>query len=105
MLFYTDQGLQIIYLSFIQTLWTTLLFSYIYEEDITVTDIAEKLFLMLMLFMLCSMLAMVILYISSLQHRMKQYNVANIKLLDCMHEGLLILAKSDKRIMFCNKPS
>ena len=29
----------------------------------------------------------------------------NIKLLDGMHEGLLILSTKDKKVMFCNKPS
>jgi hypothetical protein len=52
------------------------------------------------------MLSMISLYISQLHQRMKTLNTANIKLLNGMHEGLLILSKaetSDYSIMFCNK--
>ena len=40
-----------------------------------------------------------------LQTKLKDLNGENIKLLDGMHEGLLILSKSNKNVMFCNKPS
>ena len=34
---------------------------------------------------------------------MKVTIVENMKLLDGMHEGLLILAQDTKQVMFCNK--
>ena len=36
---------------------------------------------------------------------MKTQLVENLKLLDGMHEGLLILSKSDNKAMFCNRPA
>ena len=51
------------------------------------------------------MLAMIFLFIAKLQTRLKSFNIENIELLDGMHEGLLILSKTDKKVMFCNKPS
>ena len=44
-----------------------------------------------------------IMYISMLHKRIKSNNTQNVKLLDNMHEGLLILSKTDKTTMFCNK--
>ena len=53
-----------------------------------------------------SLIALVLMYISSLHARMKIFNVENIKLLDGMHEGLLILSNSTARsVMFCNNPA
>ena len=43
------------------------------------------------------------MYISMLHKRIKSNNTQNVKLLDNMHEGLLILSKTDKATMFCNK--
>ena len=56
------------------------------------------------LFFVITIIAMIILYISSLHDRMNINNIANIKLLDSMHEGLLIRSKSDKKVLFCNRP-
>ena len=58
------------------------------------------------LFVNC-LLAMLIQYIASLQNRMKTFNIEKIKLLNAMHEGLLILSNSEKQTrttMFCNQP-
>ena len=61
---------------------------------------------MLLLLVILACIAIIILYISILHGKMKTQNDENIKLLDGMHEGLLILSKKDeKRIIFCNKPS
>ena len=57
------------------------------------------------IFVFTTIIAMMVLYISSLHDRMKSNNIANIQLLDGMHEGLLIRSKSDKKVLFCNRPS
>ena len=36
---------------------------------------------------------------------MNSLNQSNMKLLDGMHEGLLIISRKNKEVMFCNKPS
>ena len=46
--------------------------------------------------------SMAAIYISKLHNTVKTTNMENAKLLDGMHEGLLILSKKDRRTMFCN---
>ena len=64
-----------------------------------------KLFMAAGTFAINALLSMILLYISSLHSRMKSSNVENTKLLDAMHEGLLILSKADNESMFCNFPA
>ena len=65
-----------------------------------------KIFLLVGSFFVNSLIAAIISYITQLHGRIKTSNVENIKMLDAMHEGLLILSKSpDNRMMFCNKPA
>ena len=57
------------------------------------------------------MVAMIPLYISTLHQKLKRLNAENINLLDGMHEGLLILTKTNTsvqeaikdKILFCNR--
>ena len=44
-------------------------------------------------------------YIFQLQSKISLTNAENIKLLDGMHEGVLILSKRTNDIIFCNKPA
>ena len=44
-------------------------------------------------------------YIFQLQSKISLTNVENIRLLDGMHEGVLILSKRTNDIIFCNKPA
>ena len=46
-----------------------------------------------------------IVYIFQLQTKIQSANKENIKLLDGMHEGVLIISKSSQKIIFCNKPA
>ena len=52
---------------------------------------------------------MIIIYISQLHAQLKFSNEENVKLLDGMHEGLLIFNRGssaeEKKIMFCNSPA
>ena len=53
-------------------------------------------------------LGMIIIYISQLHEQLEFSNEENVKLLDGMHEGLLIFNREDdekKHIMFCNSPA
>ena len=102
---FTDDGYQIIALTFMSLLWQFAPHVLIYEIDLTTMEIIWKIGLVIALFVFCSMFAMIILYISQLQLRLRTFNLENIKLLDGMHEGLLILSNKNKKVMFCNKPS
>ncbi len=48
---------------------------------------------------------MMIVYATELHKLLKDYTHMNEKLLDGMHEGLLIVSKSNKKTLFCNKPA
>ena len=57
-----------------------------------------------------SVFGVLFLYITKLHNQMKDTVAENMKLLDGMHEGLLILRKDpttpdNKKIMFCNRPA
>ena len=77
----------------------------VYNERLTFGSVIERTMLALFLFILSAMFSQMILYISTLHSKLKSFNSENIKLLDGMHEGLLILSKTQKTVMFCNKPS
>ena len=49
--------------------------------------------------------SMFILYVVDLHQELLTTNTENVKLLDGMHEGLLILSKTSHEVMFCNKPA
>ena len=65
----------------------------VYRDPATPYAIFIKLAIASGLFITLSMLAMVVNYIYSLHLRMQKYNVENVRLLDGMHEGLLITQK------------
>ena len=50
-------------------------------------------------------LGTLLIYITELHTKLTTTNRENEKLLDGMHEGLLILSKKDRLTMFCNKPA
>ena len=52
-----------------------------------------------------TLVAMMIRKISELNVKMKNNLVENMKLLDGMHEGLLILSKAQQDVLFCNRPA
>ena len=74
-------------------------------KDVTFLMYATYFLIAIGFFLLICFLAMGLIYVSKLHLKLKGYNVENIKLLDGMHEGLLILQKSNKGVMFSNKQS
>ena len=91
---YTEKGSQIILAVVSHLLFTYIPQYLIYNEPATPYAIFSKFALAMGLFFTLTMLAMVIDYIYSLHVRMKKFNVENVKLLDGMHEGLLIIDKT-----------
>lgn len=57
------------------------------------------------LFVVNLFFALLILYISQKEDKMNQSMLQNISLLNGMHEGILILSKLKKSILFVNKPA
>ena len=77
----------------------------IFNKTLTFGAIVSKVSLMFGLFAICMTLAIMLEYISGLHRRMKITNTENMRLLDGMHEGLLVVSKKDKDLLFCNKPA
>ena len=46
-----------------------------------------------------------IVYISQLQTKLVKTSTENIKVLDRMHEGVLIFSKETQSVIFCNEPA
>ena len=107
---YTDNRAQIIYLCANQLCWLFLPQYTIYKDPPTANAIIVNLSICFVHFVCLSIFAMLLIYIALLHRRMKTFNVENVKLLDGMHEGLLIVQKSANSmrtltsdIMFCNR--
>ena len=88
-----------------QLIWITLPVVLIYKGELTGLDLVGKLCNLIGLFLILCLIAMSLLHIFELQNKLRDLNVENIKLLDGMHEGLLIMSKSNKNVIFCNRPS
>ena len=101
-IFMTDQVGQLIFISLMQLLFTLALKPTVYEEKINLPLFVIKLAMVAGTFAINALLSMILMYISSLHSRMKSSTLENTKLLDAMHEGLLILSKADNESMFCN---
>ena len=72
--------------------------------------IVTSIFVIFFFFFALALAGIIIIYISQLHAQLKFSNEENVKLLDGMHEGLLIFnrlssVEEKKKIMFCNSPA
>ena len=72
--------------------------------------ILTSIFVIFFFFFALALAGIIIIYISQLHAQLKFSNEENVKLLDGMHEGLLIFnrlsrVEEKKKIMFCNSPA
>ena len=105
-LFMTDRIRQLIFLILAQLVFSFAVKITVYEQSITFSALSMKLFSAMVTLAICALLSMLILYTQTIQSRIKLSNVQNTRLLDAMHEGLLILSKSSSNeSMFCNWPA
>ena len=103
--FYTNKGGQIIVSVLSQTFATFFILPIIFMKPLTFGSVISKVSLAVALFVICMTLAIMLEYIGKLHARMKNTNTENMHLLDGMHEGLLIVDKAQKGVMFCNRPA
>lgn len=102
--FYTGSRAQIFVSTLLHAIIIFLHKHLIYEQEMLMQVVFFKVSLVVAVFLANTFLAIVINYISKLQEIMKVTNFENIKLLDGMHEGLLILSLAEPRqALFCNK--
>ena len=92
---YCDTGAQIIFNTVILALrfivYLPLFFNS--EQEFMTKDLIVLVLVVIVYFIICSLTAMIISYIQELGLKLKNTNEENVKLLDNMHEGLLILSK------------
>jgi len=77
----------------------------LFLKPLSLKYVSFTLMIVLIYFIVTTILSMVFVYISELHTEMHTTNRENVKLLDGMHEGLLILSKSNQKVMFCNSPA
>ena len=65
-------------------------------------NVASVVLIWAIFFIVSCIVAIMIIYVTKLHITLKTTNMENAKLLDGMHEGLLILSKKERRTMFCN---
>ena len=104
-LYYSDSAAQLIFLAVFHIAWMFNPFLNIYGIELSKYDILEKFLMTAWFFMLIGLFATILKYIITLHDKIVVYNSENIKLLDGMHEGLLILSSADRKVLFSNKPS
>ena len=82
-----------------------------YEKEMTPVTFFMAMFLVIAFFIACLVGNIVFLFIVNLNAKLDFSNQEHIKLLNGMHEGLIILNEEFKKenggqtVMFCNKPA
>lgn len=116
--FYTDRGVQLVLHISTMALINFFVIGYGYKKGLGVVDVIGHALVLICYFFLCSCISIVIAYISELHSKMANGISQNLRLLNGMHEGLLIIAdernlreaslgeKANEmtvpRILFCN---
>ena len=104
-MYYCDSAGHIIALTLGLLIKVYIMIPVVYMEEISGNDFIHKLLINVGQFTVTTILSMIFLYISQLHANMKIVIDQNLKLLDGMHEGLLVVSKKDKDLLFCNKPA
>ena len=103
--YYTDHAGQVLFLSFMHCSLIFVGGTLVYEKTITIEVVFNELSYILLVLIGMLNSATLFVYISSLHEKTQCTIRQNAKLLNGMHEGLLILSKLDKSILFVNKPA
>ena len=75
---------------------------FIYEQQITLALTILKVISTCITFFTNSLFLALFQYINKMHLRMESQHIENTKMLDGMHEGLLIISKMNNDLMFCN---
>ena len=105
LLYYTDHVGQVIYLSFMHCILRFGVNTIVYHEISSLESAFNEGIYIVSLLVVNIIFATLFVYIASLHDRMRRMILQNAKLLNGMHEGLLILSKLDQSILFVNRPA
>ena len=101
---FTGSHIQLIFHMVLMVLSMLVLIPIMYNMT-TISVLVSHLIYSLVYVIFCTLISATLIYISKLHNKLDTVNVENVKLLDGMHEGLLIISKKEKSTMFCNKPA
>lgn len=101
-MYYTEQGGQLILITLRHFVISFVVKKEIYEKELDLSFCLQSMIAIVVSFLMNTSIAILCKFIADLQKRLKQVNHENVKMLHGMHEGLLILAKSTKKLLFCN---
>ena len=104
LVFFTGCHIQLIF-HMVLVILTIMVFIPILYNKTAISVLLSHLIYSLVYVVFCTLLSASLIYISKLHNKLDTVNVQNVKLLDGMHEGLLIISKREKSTMFCNKPA
>ena len=77
----------------------------LYQIEMNVSYVFGIIVITVLFGMFILLTSMGFMYIVDLHQELHTTNTENVKLLDGMHEGLVILSKTNHDVMFCNKPA
>ena len=107
MLWYTQHRSQVIIHTFFHFMGTIIVPGVFFMQEMTMSSLILKTSFVLTAFLTNVLFASALIYISTLQKKMKSINKQNLRLLDGMHEGLLIVSKaqenSSREALYCNE--
>ena len=105
---YCDEGRQI-FVTVATLAWNLFFTNYVsYDRDLTIGSFLISLFYVLVFLLCCVLIGMIIIHISSMHHKLLFANEENVKLLNGMHEGILIIENTEDKasnVLFCNRPA
>lgn len=95
---------QVCFLSVVFALLLFVIQPFLFNGDLNLAKTIVSIAFVLSLHLVDSLTATLFLYIAELHGKLHQLILENIRLLNGMHEGLLILSKTDQSILFVNRP-
>ena len=75
------------------------------NKELDFTSVCYTMSISILMFVALSALAMLLTYISKIRYKLNRLMVDNLKLLDQMHEGLIVLTQRDRVLQFASKPA
>ena len=76
-----------------------------FDDEINIDFIGQRIIELLIITTVLCLFSMAVTYIAIIRGKNNQLIEENLKLLDKMHEGLIVVTEKDLAIKFANKPA
>ena len=100
-----EQGSNTIAITVSYTFITMIIHPILYNQENTVNAIVSRIALCFTVFMTSAIFGMAVTYIVRIQGRMSNLIIENLKLLNRMHEGLIVISEKDLALKFASRPA